>query len=236
MKTEVPVKHELERIRNEYDARDREKRSWKADIYHPRHPLGHLQYQQRFDVLVDAFNTLDVDLGDKRILDYGCGTGGWLRMLVELGADPTKLVGMDMSPVRLDEARRDNPAMAWKSVAGDVVDEPNSSFDIVMQSSVFSSILDEELSRRLAGELARVLKPGGLLLFCDLLISSPGRLTAYPLERVRALFEGWDLVYRRQVFPQYVRRFHRYQRLCSILARLTDFDAESSFSVLRKPA
>src|SRR5438309_5563054 len=35
------------------------------------------------------------DLGGLDILDVGCGDGRWLRWLVELGADPERVAGVD---------------------------------------------------------------------------------------------------------------------------------------------
>ena len=46
-------------------------------------------------------------------------------------------------------------------------------FDIVIQSTLFSSILDGEMKRSIAREMTRVLKPGGCVIWYDLRINNP---------------------------------------------------------------
>jgi SAM-dependent methyltransferase len=233
------VNPELERLKNEYAARDRTlySKGWQNDIYHPRHPIGRLQYLHRFEILIDALNAAgDFPLEAAKVLDYGCGAGGWLRMLVELGANPEHLTGLDMSESRIQTARRANPGIHWRLIAGDAIPEPDASFDLTLQSTVFSSILDEQLARRLAREMVRVTRPGGLILWSDLLIGSPGRLTAYPLERVRALFSDCEIVYQRRAFPAYFQRLYMHPWLCKLLPLLGERDCEYLIAILRAPA
>lgn len=45
-----------------------------------------------------------VHIGALRVLDVGCGTGGMLAGLVELGAERHNLVGLDLLPDRIETA------------------------------------------------------------------------------------------------------------------------------------
>ena len=47
------------------------------------------------------------------------------------------------------------------------------SFDFVFQSTVFTSILDSEVRKEVAGEMLRVLKPGGVILWYDFHVNNP---------------------------------------------------------------
>src|SRR5205085_11827131 len=78
-------------------------------------------------------------LRDKRVLDVGCGSGEDLLQLVRLGFDPDKLVGCDLMEERADAARRRLPA-GCTVLAGDAatLSFQDESFDIVMQSTVFT--------------------------------------------------------------------------------------------------
>ena len=51
-------------------------------------------------------DTVGGDLSRLRILDVGCGTGGFLRQLIDWGADPARLTGVEIQQDRLDAARR----------------------------------------------------------------------------------------------------------------------------------
>ena len=47
------------------------------------------------------------------------------------------------------------------------------SFDIVFQFTVFSSVLDADLKKKIAGEMKRVLKPDGIILWYDFFVNNP---------------------------------------------------------------
>ena len=124
-------------------------------------------------------------LAGRRILDVGCGTGQWLADLETWGAARETLAGIDLLPDRVDQARarmaalrRDDGVLV--SPGADVrvgnaseLGWPQGSFDIVLQSTVFSSILDPALRARVASEMARVLAPSGLILWNDLRVNNP---------------------------------------------------------------
>jgi hypothetical protein len=67
---------------------------------------------------------------------------------------------------------------------------PDSSQDLVLQSTVFSSLLDAEFQQRLAAAMWGWLKPGGHLLWYDFTFDNPRNpdVRGVPLSRVRALF------------------------------------------------
>ncbi|MGH7783884.1 MAG: methyltransferase domain-containing protein, partial [Candidatus Binatia bacterium] len=46
-------------------------------------------------------------------------------------------------------------------------------FDLVLQSTVFTSIIDQNLKRRVAAEMLRVVKPDGLILWYDYHVNNP---------------------------------------------------------------
>ena len=79
------------------------------------------------------------------ICDVGCGAGQWLVDLVSWGADPSRMAGIDLLESRLQTARGRLPAADLR--AGDAAELPwpNESFDLVVQSTVFTSILEDDL-------------------------------------------------------------------------------------------
>lgn len=100
---------------------------------------------------------------DLRILDAGCGTGGLLSYLRERGYTQTQ--GLDGSAdavafchergLRVDQLNLLN-LDTWQT------DTSPEAFDVVVCDDVFCYFNDEQLSK-LIGELARRVKPGGLL-------------------------------------------------------------------------
>lgn len=175
----------FEAVRRTYTERDRgvAPEDWHLNRYHPRHPLGRLFAAHHREVLTDALNTCGIELESLQVLDVGCGTGFWLRQLVDLGADPGRLTGTDLSAARLDIARAKNPGITWVETAGDLPFD-DESFDLVVQTVVFSSIPDEGLRRELAAEMNRVTRPGGHILWVDLKPDDSERLATFSRETV----------------------------------------------------
>jgi SAM-dependent methyltransferase len=116
--------------------------------------------------------TVGRDLSAVRVLDVGCGNGGFLRQLIDWGATPAHLAGTELQQDRLDQARsRSAPGVRWH--LGGTEAFPDDSMDLVSANTVFSSILDEDLRRALAAEMWRVLRPGGWTMIFDFRYDNP---------------------------------------------------------------
>lgn len=144
-----------------------------------------------------------------RMTEVGCGAGGNLMDLLRLGALPQHLTGIELLPERLEAARAALPQQL-RLLAGDASQaavEPGSQ-DLVLQSTVFSSILDDALQRRLADAMWRWLKPGGAVLWYDFIVDNPRNpdVRGMPMARVRALFpQGRATVRRVTLAPPLAR-------------------------------
>jgi SAM-dependent methyltransferase len=111
-------------------------------------------------------------LGDTRVVDVGCGSGGFLRQLIDWGADPCRLAGTEYQPQRLDLARaRTAPGVYWH--LGDLDFAADASFELVVANTVFSSILDPAARAALAAEMWRIVMPGGWCMVFDFRYNNP---------------------------------------------------------------
>ena len=131
------------------------------------------------------------DLAARTALEVGCGAGGNLLELLRLGFRPEHLGGVELLPERLAQARAVLPAGVALH-AGDACAAPvaDASLDLVLQSTVFSSLLDDAFQQRLAGAMWRWVKPGGAVLWYDFTWDNPRNpdVRGVPRSRVRALF------------------------------------------------
>lgn len=110
--------------------------------------------RRRMEVIFDEM--LANGISGKQVLDAGCGTGWFSRGAHQRGATVTSLdVGVEL----LAETRRKAPVTA---VAADALRLPfrPASFDIVISSEMIEHTADP---RQAVSEMARVLKPGGIL-------------------------------------------------------------------------
>lgn len=147
-------------------------------------------------------------LAGRRVLDVGCGGGSWLLEFVQWGADPACLAGIDLVEDRIAHAKRNLPLA--DIVLGDASAMPWEAgrFDLVTQFTVFSSILDPGMRGRVAAEMLRVTKPGGLILWFDCAYDNPWNksVIGIKLDEIRRLFPGCRTDSRRsRLTPQLAR-------------------------------
>jgi len=121
--------------------------------------------QQR--AFVACMGSTHADLSGLDILDFGCGDGRWLRWYVELGADPARAVGVDVSDLRFAEAAAKNPLVRLAQIDGERLPFADASFDLVTQWVCFMCVPDEAWRVRIGAELLRVLRPGGHVFWWD---------------------------------------------------------------------
>jgi ubiquinone/menaquinone biosynthesis C-methylase UbiE len=137
-------------------------------------------------------------LADKRILELGCGRGGVLHEYLAYGAAPGMLHGIDLIPDRLRLARELLPMLPIACADGSRLPYPAESFDMALQYTVFSSILDSDIRHRVAADMMRVLRPGGLIIWYDFWINPLNRHTrGIRIPEIRDLFPGCALTHYR---------------------------------------
>ncbi len=141
--------------------------------------------------------TVGLDLSSLRVLDVGCGTGSFLRQLVDWGADPGKLCGTELLPDRLAAAGRATAAgVHWHLGGLDAL--PEGGFDLVTAHTVFSSILEPSRRQALAAAMRRRLRPGGWCLIFDFRYNNPRNPQVRRVTRaeLRALWPAREHHYR----------------------------------------
>lgn len=69
---------------------------------------------------------------------------------------------------------------------------PDESFDLIIQSTVFTSILNRDVQLLLAREMVRVLRPNGLILWYDFHMNNPRNpdVRGVTSREIHRLFEG----------------------------------------------
>jgi SAM-dependent methyltransferase len=192
--------------------------------WHPVNPIEVAYRHQRERAVIWALQQLPRPLGDLDILDVGCGDGRPLRFLLELGADLERADGIDLIEDRIQDAWRVNPAMRLTvGDAGAGLPYDDDSFDLVCQFVAFSSMPDAAVRQEAAADMARVCRVGGHLLWYDTVVRRPGGVPdGIPLEGVRELFGGFEVVAHRLVHPRGLHRLAR-QPLLAAIADATPF-------------
>jgi ubiquinone/menaquinone biosynthesis C-methylase UbiE len=139
---------ESERIRRVYAQRVKDGSEAKYSLFNDA-SLYSVQRRER-EILKTLESEGFISLSDKRILDVGCGDGGGLRRLLAYGASPRNLWGIDLLGERILVAKDTHPLMCVFLGNAETLPFATQSFDLVMQFTVFSSILDQQVRRQVA--------------------------------------------------------------------------------------
>jgi ubiquinone/menaquinone biosynthesis C-methylase UbiE len=147
-----------------------------------------LERHQWVGKLLEGFGALP--LKGKRVLDVGCGFGHELDAMRTFGAQPNDLIGMDLLPDRIREATAKFPELEFKTGNAERIDYEDGYFDLILVTTLFSSIRDEHMAQGVAREITRVLKVRGAVLWYDFRYKAPWNrdVRGMPSWRIRSLF------------------------------------------------
>jgi cytosine/adenosine deaminase-related metal-dependent hydrolase/SAM-dependent methyltransferase len=107
------------------------------------------------------------------VVDLGCGTGRWLAVLSQ--QTPRHLIGVDSCPEMLGQAARKLNGAATLVLANcNELPLPRASADLVLCSFLTSYIPD---LAKFAGQVRRILRPGGAVFVSDLHPTTSARLS-----------------------------------------------------------
>lgn len=168
-------RQELDRIRRVYAVRSARGKDPRYSAYAMAALLALYQRERMLFAKLGA--TCEKDLHELDILDVGCGSGGDLVRLVGHDADPARIHGIDLRADVIATARRRLPSGDLLVANAAEMPHPDRSMDLVLQSTVLSSILDAGLRRRIAAEMMRVVRPTGLIVSYDFWINPLNRDT-----------------------------------------------------------
>jgi len=217
---------DLSRLRNEYE--DRKNRYPDSDLYSWFNlaRLFDMQYRQRAVLSFFKKNGF-TDLSELRILEMGCGGGGVLSDYFAIGASQQNLFGIDLLGDRLKTAHRRLPMSNFTNADGQSIPFANQSFDLVLQYTAISSVLDQKIRQNIFADMLRVLKPGGLILSYDFWLNPINKQTlGLRMSEVRASFPNCQIDYKKiTLAPPIARRLVPISWLLSaFLEKLTIFN------------
>jgi ubiquinone/menaquinone biosynthesis C-methylase UbiE len=217
---------DIRRLVTEYDRR-RQDRSCrlKYSLFNASH-LFAVQSRQRHLLEMLSGSGLEA-LKDRSILEVGSGSGSVLREFLAIGCDPRKMYGVELLPHRCADAKKQLP---WANVIqadGRRLPVPDDLCDLVVQFTMFTSILDADVRQTVAAEMVRVLRPGGAIIWYDFWLNPTNPQTrGIRLSEIRRLFPECSIASKRiTLAPPITRRLAKFSRLlCEALEALKIFN------------
>lgn len=180
---------ELDIIRAAYDGY---RRLGRHRIWDPRNAGFARIVHDRDELMVDLLRTSLPPSGG-RVLDLGSG-GGRLAAVAQSADLPISAwTGVDLDKESVTEASTNFDWARFVEASADALPFTSDAFDVVVASTLFSSLPSAEFERRVALEVARVLRPSGRLIWYDLRYGNPANRLVHGLDRRRLteLFPGW---------------------------------------------
>ncbi len=155
-----------EQINNQYS-----KRANRENLYSGGYYVNYVQTElkAKLKIVLDNYYKTTSEL---TLLEIGAGNGTNAFMFEELGFSIPNISFNELQENRVKNIKANFPKN--KLYEGDaIVLDITETYDVVFQSTVFSSILANEDRTRLANKMWALLKPGGIILWYDFIYNNP---------------------------------------------------------------
>lgn len=156
------------------------------------------------------------NLQDKKLLDLGCGCGFELNNLIKYGLNPKNLYGIDIRAEAIFYAKNKNPNINFILADARYLPFKNCYFDLEMQYTMFSSILNLEDRKIIAKEMVRVLKNSGLILWYDFFVNNPFNKETKSIKKNEIIKLFYNCKF-------YFKKITLAPQLCRIICKISDF-------------
>ena len=163
-------------------------------------------YRVRRHVFMRTVAPLAPHATDLRVLDIGSGTGFYVKRWHELGVP--RITGADLTDTAVQRLRAAHPQDTFErfDVGSTEVPFPDGSFDAISIVDVLYHIVDDERFEQAFRNIARLLAPGGVLVFSENFLQGPTQRAEHQvsrsMEKIQGVLDrtGFDVLLRRPVF------------------------------------
>ncbi len=186
------IAKENARIEQEYRRRENE---IDKDLYASWQPSQHfISSERKFTAASLLHKAEKFPRPGDCCLEIGYGKLGWLGDMVSWSLRETDLYGIELDAARAAIAREILPNADLRM--GDATNLPweKEKFQIVILSTVFSSILDNNVRKLIADEVYRVLALNGVVIWYDLAVDNPKNpnVKGLKISQIEQLFPKFD--------------------------------------------
>ncbi|MHB8132781.1 MAG: class I SAM-dependent methyltransferase [Anaerolineaceae bacterium] len=167
---------DITRLREEYKNRDIRYSS--LNNYSLIKPSNLFIYQQRQRIFLKDLNeNIIKPFHERSILELGCGNGFILHELEFYGFSPNKIFGVDLMFPRLKQAHQNMTNSSLVNSNGQLLPFKDSHFDMSLQFTAFSSILNFKVKQDMAREILRTINNDGTIFWYDFWVNPINKRT-----------------------------------------------------------
>lgn len=158
---------EQEHIRQRYERR----KQHPSERYSMENPYVQRVVVERQTAYANVLYKYFKDPKEVKVLEVGAGAGFNLHFFLQAGVPPEQLYANELLEDRIALLRKAFPGI--NVLPGDARAIAETDFDLIFQSTVLSSILDESFRKELCANLWGKLKLGGIFLSYDFAFNNP---------------------------------------------------------------
>jgi phospholipid N-methyltransferase len=147
-------------------------------------------------IILENFSSLD----QVKLLEIGAGGGANINFFKSIQIPPNNLYANELLEDRVKELQKDHPDI--HILPGDALSiKSEFQFDLVFQSTVFTSILDVEFRKSLANKMWDLTKSGGIILWYDFVFDNPNNkdVKKVSIKEVKSLFPEGKIIYSKRL-------------------------------------
>jgi SAM-dependent methyltransferase len=162
------MKSEIQRIKQVYEDRDLVYKKLNSIDYIFN---AYIQFEREL-VYTFILRKQFIEVNDLKILEIGAGNGSNLFFFKRFGLKWENIYANELMEERFNQLSKNFEKCHLYSGDASVLDFKEY-FDIVFQSTVFTSILDDDFKKKLADKMFTMIKPEGVVLWYDFIYNNP---------------------------------------------------------------
>ena len=202
-----------EQIINQYS-----KRNVNNNLYAGGHYVENAQKEIAENIqafLKKEFN----DFQDLSLLEIGAGNSSNAKIFIDLGIKSQNICFNELLPERILAIKTHFPNnTVFEGNAIEIV--INQKFDIIFQSTVFTSILNNSDREKLAKKMLNLLKPNGIILWYDFIYNNPKNkdVKKVDVKELKSLFSNSSKLYYKKITlaPPIGRKVKKFYKLFNV--------------------
>lgn len=208
--------NESERIKQVYEAR---KLNEKVQFDGKNYDYSYFLRKEREYWYGKVISKL-IDFRSKKLIEIGAGHGDNLFFFERLGISRKQLFANELIDDRIEVLKNTFPEITIFEGDARNIDE-NQKFDIVFQSTVFSSILNPEIKMELAAKMENLVAENGLILWYDFFYDNPQNKNVKGIGKneIKKLFpKAKNIIFKKiTLAPPIARRVGKYYDLVNFI-------------------
>jgi phospholipid N-methyltransferase len=202
-----------EQIINQYS-----KRHVKSNLYSGGYYVDHVKKEIKENI--SAFlNKEFKEFGDLSLLEIGAGNGSNAEIFLNLGFKIQNICFNELLPERISAIKSNYPNNTV--FEGNAIEIGiNKKFDVIFQSTVFTSILNKVDREKLAEKMLSLLNPNGIILWYDFIYNNPKNkdVRKVDVKELKLLFENSSHIYYKKITlaPPIGRKVKKFYKMFNV--------------------